>query len=68
MVSSESLANLHSFSTIESVANTPGPPAFVIIAMFGPVGLGCFARIDEQLNKSLISFTLIAPALLNAAS
>jgi len=54
-VSSERDASFPPFSIIESVARTPGPPAFVIIAIFGPVGRGCLARIDEQLNKSLIS-------------
>ena len=67
IVSSESLANFPPFSTIESVARTPGPPAFVIIARFGPVGRGCLARIEEQLNKSRMSLTRTMPALLKAA-
>ena len=68
MVSSDSFAIFPPFSITASVARTPGPPAFVIIAILGPVGRGCFARIDEQLNKSVISLTLTIPVLLKAAS
>ncbi len=50
------------------MASTPGPPAFVTIARFGPVGRGCFAKIDEQLKRSPIFLTLTIPALLNAVS
>ena len=67
-VSFDSFVILPPFSITASVARTPGPPALVTMAMFGPVGLGCFARMDEQLNRSTISFTLTIPARLNAAS
>ena len=51
-----------------SVAMTPGPPALVTIERRGPRGRGCFARISETSNSSLMESTRSTPARRNAAS
>ena len=47
---------------------TPGPPALVIIAMFGPLGRGCVPNTSAELNRSAISSTRTTPARLKTAS
>ncbi len=51
-----------------SVAMTPGPPALVTTARRRPFGRGCFARISETSNSSLIESTRRTPARRKAAS
>jgi hypothetical protein len=52
----------------ESVASTPGPPAFVRIANFGPSGRGCLLSTSAIWNRSEIEFTRRTPIRRNAAS
>ena len=51
-----------------SVARTPGPPALVTIASFGPPGRGCLASTSAMSKTCEIEFTRSTPTRRNAAS
>lgn len=67
IVSCDSFAIWPPFAIRVSVAITPGPPAFVIIASLFPCGLSYIESDCAMLNNSPIVSTRIIPALLNAA-
>ena len=53
--------------TISSVVITPGPPAFVITVMRGPLASGCLSSDAAMLYSCSIVSTRTTPAFLNAA-
>ena len=45
-----------------SVAKIPGPPAFVMMATFGPCGIGWVEKASARLKSSSVVVTLMTPA------
>ncbi|OPX95557.1 MAG: hypothetical protein A4E58_02046 [Syntrophorhabdus sp. PtaB.Bin006] len=68
MLLSDNRANSPPISINVSVAMTPKPPAFVMIASRRPLGRYFESRTAAELKSPANSLTLMTPALLNAAS
>ncbi len=62
----ESVASSRPDFSAASVANIPGPPAFVIIAILFPSGIGIKLKAKAMSNNSCASSALITPAFSNA--
>src|SRR5660398_216341 len=68
IVSLVKFANGTLYSTAASLASTPSPPAFVIMAIPGFFGIGQREKAFVASNNSSIELTRIIPDCLNAAS